>query len=270
MRATELRPLTLADHVAGSGPTLLLIHGGVGSHRHWERVIGPLAASFAVHTPDLPGFGESPDVPDDTDGDAYIALAAASLLPLLPDGPVHLVGFSFGGGVSAGIARIWGPRVARLTLIATGGFGPPDRQALPTRSRRDTDGSEQALRELARHNLGVTMLSQSDAVDETAVDIQRWNIQHARYDSLKVSHQRRVLNDIAHTAAPLQMIWGERDVFAQPSLQARAALVHDARPDARIDIVPGAGHWCQYECPDAVVRMLHDFHAPATAPAETQ
>ena len=265
-------PPPLVDHAAGSGPTLLLVHGGLGSHRHWARVITPLSASFAVHAPDLPGFGDSPDVPDgpdNTDGNAYVALAARSLLPLLPDGPVHLVGFSFGGAVAAGIARVWGARVARLTLIAPGGFGPPDRSMPPVRNRKDTDGSEAALREVARHNLSVTMLSGPDAVDDAAVDIQRWNLQHTRYDSLKVSHQRRVLDDIAHIAAPLQMIWGERDVFAQPTLQSRAAQILAIRPDATIDIVSGAGHWCQYECPDAVVRMLQDFHAPATATATT-
>ena len=115
MHGVDVQPLVLADHVAGDGPPLLLLHGGTGSHRHWDRVFPALAQRFDVHAPDLPGYGLSPDVPDLGDGDAYVGLAAASLSPLVPAAGVHVVGFSFGGAVAAGVARAWGARVARLS-----------------------------------------------------------------------------------------------------------------------------------------------------------
>ena len=50
----------------GAGPTLLLLHGGTGSWTHWVRNIGPLSRRFSLMVPDLPGMGESLDVPRDT------------------------------------------------------------------------------------------------------------------------------------------------------------------------------------------------------------
>ncbi len=269
MQAVDARPLALADHTAGMGPPLLLVHGGTGSHRHWDRVFPALAASFAVHAPDLPGYGSSPDVPALADGDAYVALSAASLSPLVPAEGVHLVGFSFGGAVAAGVARAWGARVVRLSLIGPGGFGRAEGRRLAVRSRADTDGSDAAHRDVLRHNLCATMFADPATADAAAVSQQLWNIAHTRYNSLDVSHQQRLLDDLAHVACPVQAIWGARDAYAHPTPEQRAARVRAARPDARIDFVPDAGHWTQYERPDAVVRLLLDFHAPRAAQAET-
>lgn len=268
MHEADVRPLLLADHAAGNGPPLLLLHGGKGSHRHWDRVFAPLAQSFAVHAPDLPGYGRSPDVPDPADGDAYVALAAASLAPLVAAAGVHMIGFSFGGAVAAGVARAWGARVVRLSLIGPGGFGRPEGRRLDIRSSAGTDGSDAARREVIRHNLGATMFADPATADADAISQQLWNVAHARFDSLKVSHQPRLLDDLAHVACPVQVIWGARDAYAYPTPDQRAESVRAARPDARIDLLPDAGHWAQYERPDAIVRLLLDFHAPPPAASE--
>ena len=63
MTQPEQQPLALADHVVGAGTPMLLLHGGTGSHRHWVRITAALARHFRVHAPDLPGYGDSPDVP---------------------------------------------------------------------------------------------------------------------------------------------------------------------------------------------------------------
>ena len=44
---------------AGSGPLIVLCHGGAGSHTHWTRNIDALSAHFRVRALDLPGYGES-------------------------------------------------------------------------------------------------------------------------------------------------------------------------------------------------------------------
>jgi len=268
MPATDAPCVALVDHVSGHGPIMLLLHGGTGSHHHWARVVEPLSRRFRIHAPDLPGYGESPSIPDDTDGDAYVALAAQSLARLLPAGDVDLVGFSFGGGVAAGVARAWGDRVRRLTLIGPGGFGRPVGRQLGRKSRAQTDGSAAARRELVRHNLAAVMLADPGLIDDALIDLQLWHLDHARFDSLRVSFQDRVPADIAAIACPVQLIWGTRDIVAHPSPEALAERVRTVRPDARIHYVPGAGHWAQFENPDAVVRLLNDFHAPDTAPAE--
>lgn len=268
MQDTDVRPLALADHAAGTGLPLLLLHGGTGSHRHWDRVVAGLARSFEVHAPDLPGFGDSPGVPDGTDQRAYVELAATSLAALTGAAGVHLVGFSFGGAVAAGVARAWGARVARLTLIGPGGFGRVEGRRLALRSRTETDGSDAAYRDVIRHNLGATMFCDPATADAGAIDQQLWNLAHTRFDSRTVSLAPRLLDDLAHVTCPVQCIWGARDAYAHPSPAARGASVRAARPGARIDLVDDAGHWVQYERPDAVVRLLLDFHAPRAAHSE--
>jgi 2-hydroxy-6-oxonona-2,4-dienedioate hydrolase len=268
MPRVDSAPLTLADHVAGDGPPMLLLHGGTGSHRHWVRVTSALARHFTLHAPDLPGYGESPDVPADLSGDDYVALAAASLGRLVPAAGVHLVGFSFGGALAAGVARAWGPRVQRLTLIGPGGFGKPVGRVLNLRSFKDSEGSPAALREVARDNLQAVMLADPVSIDEAAIDQQLWNIAHTRFNSLRVSHRDCLVPDLASLACPVQVIWGAADPMAYPTPAQRAERVRQARPDARLEFVPGGSHWVQYERPDDIVRLLIDFHAPASAPTE--
>ena len=47
--------------VWGSGPPLVLFHGGYGSWMHWIRNVLVLAREFTVIAPDLPGLGEFGD-----------------------------------------------------------------------------------------------------------------------------------------------------------------------------------------------------------------
>lgn len=61
----------LACHVEGSGPPLVLFHGGMGSWTHWARNIPALRSRFTIHAPDLPGCGDSLAVPQEIAKDDY-------------------------------------------------------------------------------------------------------------------------------------------------------------------------------------------------------
>ena len=107
--------------VWGSGAPLVLLHGGAGSWRHWIRTIERFRGERMVVAPDLPGLGESADVPDGA-ADGGAAIVADGLAELLGDtARADLVGFSFGGAIG-GMAA--GPRPVRsLTLVGSGGLG---------------------------------------------------------------------------------------------------------------------------------------------------
>ena len=47
----------------GAGPEVVLVHGFLGSSRIFEPLTRFLRQDFSVTTIDLPGFGESRDVP---------------------------------------------------------------------------------------------------------------------------------------------------------------------------------------------------------------
>ena len=54
---------------------------------------------------------------------------------------------------------------------------------------------------------------------------------------------------------------GEWDSTAFPFLRERAEAIRAVRPDARIEIVPRAGHWAMYERPAAFEAALRGILA---------
>src|SRR5215471_13419886 len=108
--------------VAGSGPTVVLIHGMINSSRHWEAVAQRLAGSYRVVAPDLIGHGDSAA----PRGDYSLGAHAASIRDLLTALGVEratLVGHSLGGGVAMQFFYQFPARVERLVLISSGGLG---------------------------------------------------------------------------------------------------------------------------------------------------
>src|ERR1700684_4105163 len=96
-QASNAKVLPLAAVRQGTGLSMVLLHGGVGSSSHWIRNVDVLAEHFAVTAFDLPGYGCSPDVLRDTTPDAYVEWVAAAVAAAADR--CHLVGFSFGGAL---------------------------------------------------------------------------------------------------------------------------------------------------------------------------
>jgi 2-hydroxy-6-oxonona-2,4-dienedioate hydrolase len=246
----------LATHVAGSGPVMVLLHGGHGSWTHWIRNIDALAQHLRVVAFDLPGYGASPDVPKDITIEDYVAWVAEAVAQVILADGIDLVGFSFGAALSARIAPGLGGAIRRVSLIGPSGFGA---RAVTELEKLPAPGDPTRAM-IAAANLGAFMLAKAAAPDDPAVAIQLANIDGTRFDSRRISRRNTMLDDLPRIAAPVQMIWGERDPLAIPSLAARAESCRQARPDVRIAIVPDGGHWIAYDRPDPVNQLLIDFH----------
>lgn len=249
----------LAARTAGAGPAFVLLHGGTGSSTHWVRNIDALADKFRVVAFDLPGYGDSPDVPKAITTDDYIDWVCHAVAAAAPDG-CHLAGFSFGGAVAARVAAQLGHRIVRLSLLGTGGFGVPVGRVIPLVKTPVADAGMQARRDVAAANLGQWMLSSAPGVDDPVVDMQLANIDRARFDSRRISHKATLLDDLPQISAPVQLIWGTADKLAYPSIQSRVDNCRGVRADISVALVPNGGHWIQYERADAVNRLLMAFH----------
>jgi 2-hydroxy-6-oxonona-2,4-dienedioate hydrolase len=249
----------LAAHIIGAGPDLILFHGGFGSWTHWIRNVEALARRFRVTAFDLPGYGDSADVPSKTTPDGYIEWVADAVAAAAP-GRIHLAGFSFGGALAARIAALLGDRVKRLSLLGPGGFGVPVGRVIPQKKLPARDAAADLRHQIVAWNLGQWMLSAPPPPDDPVVALQLANIERTRFDSRRISLEATLFGDLTRIMAPIQIVWGASDKLAFPSVQARAENCCEVRPDLHIAIVPEGAHWVQYEQPEAVNQLILDFH----------
>lgn len=243
----------------GVGAPLVLLHGGAGSWRHWLPTIEAFRGERMVVAPDLPGLGESADVPDEaTDGAASIV--AVGLAEVLGDtAAADVVGFSFGGAIGGMVAAQ--TAVRSLTLVGSGGLGVI-RHGAKLERVRDKQGAE---REAAhRTNLHRWMIADATRIDETAIAIQDWNSRHARFDSRGIGTGDVLVHVLPKLRCPVAGIWGERDHAVQGETDRARAALQSLQPGARFLVVPGAGHWVAYEAPDLFAAALRSL-LPASA-----
>jgi 2-hydroxy-6-oxonona-2,4-dienedioate hydrolase len=264
MTATNARP-RLASKEAGSGPILILIHGGMGSRNHWARNIDALATKFRVIAIDLPGYGESPDVDRDLSADDYNDLVCRGIDTLIgKDATFRLVGFSFGSAVCSHVAARAKSRVKGMSLLGVSGFGRPEGRDLKTRSYRSAKGDEKLFLEIARENLLAFMLKDPASADDVAVAYHAENVKRTRFDSRIVSWGDSQRKDLPLIKCPLQLIWGEHDITAHPSIDARVAICREFIPDLRLDIISDSAHWAMYDSAETVNQALMEFHCHVT------
>lgn len=118
---------------AGTGPTLVLIHGVNDQAGTWATVAPALARTHRVIVPDLPGHGES----EPKEGTLPLSMMVERLDALLADeSDLTLVGNSLGGWLSILYTLKRPEKIARLILEAGGGLARPFATP-PTANTRD-------------------------------------------------------------------------------------------------------------------------------------
>lgn len=251
--------MKLSQKTQGDGPPLILLHGGMGSINHWHRNLDALSKHFTVHALDMPGYGDSPAVPKEMSAEDFVSIVVEALDVTVPAGSFRLAGFSFGAIVSAMCAVRMESRIHKLSLMGPGGF---KRHGLPLDLRKIPRESEgiQVMREALRHNLMAMMCANPAAVTDETIDLHLANVRRTRYDGRHVSLTPGLMAScLARMTCPAQIIWGEKDALCFPDVQSRADECIAARPDVRIDLLPGAGHWVQYEAAESVNRLMLEF-----------
>ncbi|MGV3569586.1 MAG: alpha/beta fold hydrolase [Ramlibacter sp.] len=254
---------------AGAGPTLLLLHGGTGSWTHWVRNIEPLARHCTVVVPDLPGMGESLDVPADADLDAYGSyLEAAVRGGLVPAGePFAVAGFSWGGVMAAWLAARLAGQVFAAALLAPGGF-PPGSWHRPPLRPVPPGASDEEADAIHRTNLGMMMISEPARIDALAVRMQRNNHATTRFKSRFLGYRDTLGPSLARLRCPVLALLPGRDPLLLPDTAARGEYLRRMAPHIQCRIVPDAGHWVAYEAAEPVNRLLLEFigrYAPGPA-----
>jgi pimeloyl-ACP methyl ester carboxylesterase len=246
----------------GAGTPLVLFHGGYGAWTHWLRNIEALSRRYRVFTPDLPGLGESAMPPVPYAPETLAAILGRGLDAVLGPGErFHLVGFSFGAMLAGHVAAARGAQLRSLTLVGAASLGlrRGDMRPLEPMGRHLSDAE---TAELQRANLGILMFADASRIDETAVRLQCETVARARVKSRSYARTDMLRRVLPQVQAPLAGIWGEFDATAFPHVAARGELLRQIQPDAAFEVIPGAGHWVQYEAAEAfdavLLRLLAD------------
>jgi pimeloyl-ACP methyl ester carboxylesterase len=242
----------------GQGAPLVLLHGGYGSWMHWVRNVLPLSREFRVIAPDLPGLGESATPPEPWTADGLAAIVVTGLREIVPgDDELRLAGFSFGGVIGGSVAAQLGDRLRHFVVVGSNGLGL---ERSPTPLKRvppDADTAEEFATH--RYNLNQLMIADPDKIDELALYLQKTNHARARMRSRRFSRSGALIEALPNVKGRLDGIWGERDATAYPHVEERKRLLQSIQPGARFAVVPGAGHWVQFEAADRFNPQLAEF-----------
>jgi len=109
---------------AGSGPTVILLHGLGGSSQVWQFNIGPLAEKYHVVVPDQIGFGKSDKPLVNYRIRTYVDFLDQFCKQLKIE-RATLIGNSMGGWIAAMFTASFPDRVDKLVLVDAAGYAPP-------------------------------------------------------------------------------------------------------------------------------------------------
>jgi pimeloyl-ACP methyl ester carboxylesterase len=289
------------------GPTLVLVHGWSQDLRSWDRVIDDLrrtGLTSRIVRHDHRGHGGSDEAPE---GTATIETAADDLAALIaervPERPLVLTGHSMGGMTLMALAerhpQLVAERVVGVAFVAT---ASDDMQrldlAMPGRRGRLVARAEQALGPLtarlghraptgeigdvgragrARPRSRATLLSpavralvfghhprRADVLSVAEQALAAHPPSIAAFRASIGEHQRRQALAALH-GTPTVVLVGDRDRLCPPR---HARVIAAALPDARIVLLPGAGHMINLERAGEVAAHIAGLLAVPAIPTD--
>lgn len=229
-------------------PTVVLVHGAGGTALHWPPQVRRLPG-YRVCAVDLPGHGRSEGI-----GEQSIAAYARRLIAWADAfalGKAVWVGHSMGGAIVQHLALHYPDRVLALGLVGTGARlrvnplileGLAQEEGFPATVETIVKWSfapqtDERLRELAAQRMAETRPSVLHG-DFLACD---------RFD---------VSDQVSTIACPTLVICGAEDKMTPPRYAEHLA---QQIPQARLVIIPQAGHMVMLEQPEAVAQTLRSF-----------
>jgi 2-hydroxy-6-oxonona-2,4-dienedioate hydrolase len=264
----------------GNGPPVLFIHGGPGAAgAQWAHLAARLPGLRCLLL-DRPGTGLSAANP--LADAAAVRRESETLVPDVLDAlgieRAHLVGSSHGGYMALLAGALHPERVERIALLGCPGFVEGmrlttlDRLALFPGARHLfslSRPSGKALRKVLRQ-LGHGDSLDAGRVQQTLIEwyvaLQRdTDTMRNEFAAISVMGTFRSGFDptlslepdtLSGVRAPTYFLWGTREVYGDESVARQAA---SSMPDARVEMIDGAGHLCWIDDVDhaATVVLRH-------------
>lgn len=247
----------LAVHTAGQGQPLVLLHAFPLDHAMWQEQAA-LADDLRLIVPDLRGFGGSAD-PAGPASMAQLADDVAALLDALHVDRAVVCGASMGGYVAQHVAVRHPDRVTGLVLV-------------DTRLEADTPQARAGRADLAAKvgRLGLAILA--DAMVPRLVSaggprhaiasgtlreiILRQPVAAVQAALVALGDRPDMTEPLRSLRVPCLLVNGADDVITPPSCLERALEVI---PEARLLVLPNAGHLPPLETPEAFNAAIRGF-----------
>jgi pimeloyl-ACP methyl ester carboxylesterase len=231
----------IAYRRAGTGPPLVLLHGGWSDSRAWRPQLRELSDAFDVIAWDAPGCGGSDD-PVTPMTIADYADAVAGLLGALGVERPHVCGLSFGGGLAIAVYGRHPDAVRSLVLAGAyaGWKGSLPAAEVEARLRR---ARAEVARPPAEWTDGYLPGFFSGTAPPEAIELVRTMMREVRPVGLLamlIAFAEADLTAVLPTiAVPTLMVHGALDTRAPLPV---AEALHAAVPQSELVLLPGVGH----------------------------
>jgi pimeloyl-ACP methyl ester carboxylesterase len=248
-----------AVHVVdeGTGPAVLCLHGIGSSSAAFRPQVDELAGELRLLAWDAPGYGKSED-PETAPGLDGFADAAARVVAERVDGPVHVLGVSWGGVIAMRLAQRH-PELVRSMVLADSsrGSGQHPEQALAMRGR----AQELRIRGAAEFAASrAPRLVSPDAPEELVRQVTRTMAESVRLPGYGYAADSMAATDLTDELAtirtPTLVLCGSEDtVTGIDESQALAGGI-----DGAVFVtIRGAGHLANQEAPESFNAWLSAF-----------
>jgi pimeloyl-ACP methyl ester carboxylesterase len=255
MTTASINGNTIYYEVHGTGDPVLFLHGGFSSIELMRPQMNALAATFAVHAPERPGHGRSPDVPRPLSYGQSLADTVAYLDAVHLD-RVHVVGFSDGAIIGLLLALHHPDRIQ--SLVAISGNLDPSGFVVDDAAASESEGEPTAA--------DPTEAESTDVEPEVDTSRQIYNElspdgpEHAdvmldKLMTLWTTEPNIAASELGAITVPTLIMAGDRDVISLDHSRLMAFSI----PRGELCIVPRAGHGLLEQRPQFVTFAIQEF-----------
>lgn len=257
-------------HDMGSGEPVLLLHGsgaGVSGWANWRGIAPVLSENFRALIIDLVGFGYT-ECPEDLQFHIYDTWIdqVLAFLDTLGIEKVHLVGNSFGGGLSLHLASKHPDRVDKMVLMGAGGV------AMPINDNLAELWSYKPSVENMKRLLDIMAYDRSLVTDELAELRYRATIRPGAQENFErvlppplqrhLDAQILPLEEMAKIEHETLILHGREDIVV-PFEQS--LTMFQTIPNSQLHGFGKCGHWTQIEHARRFHALVADFFAEKSA-----
>ena len=255
----HINGIDLAYSDQGQGPPLVLIHAFPLNRAMWEPQVQAFASHYRIITVDLRGHGES-DAPMWCYTLEQFTDDVKALLDHLAISQATFVGLSMGGYILFAMYRKYPEMVTALVLANT-------------RAQADTEEGKANRFTMAQiaYTKGIKAISdlmlpkllskaslenRSDLVDRLKKIIMQNQTSGIIGDLMAMAERVDSTSLLKKMTCPTLVIVGENDITTPPS---EAKFMAEKIPQARLEIIPDAGHASNLEQPEAFNSAIQSF-----------